>query len=201
MLLQAFARVAAAREDVDLVLVGDGPLRETLTDLSGSLGIKGRVRFLGVRADVPDILRALDVFALTSLSEAASLTLLEAMASGIPVVVTAVGGNPELVRHGVDGLHVSRGDAAGTATAILQILSDPDLASRMGKAGRQRVVERHQLDATVAAYLRLYRNLCSSHPCRDRRHDRRNHHSDSGQNDEKLESPDRHGLLGSERLG
>ena len=133
MLLQAFARVASAREDVDLLLVGDGPLRETLTDLSVSLGLECRVRFLGIRADVPEILRALDVFALTSVSEAASLTLLEAMASGLPVVVTAVGGNPELVRHGIDGLHVPRGDASATATAILQILDDPSLASTNGQ--------------------------------------------------------------------
>ena len=164
MLLHAFARVAAAREDVDLLLVGDGTLRNTLSDLCRSLGLEGRVRFLGVRADVPEILRALDVFALTSVSEAASLTLLEAMASRVPVVVTAVGGNPELVRHGVDGLHVPRGDAGATADSILQILDDPYLASRMGRAARQRVEERYQLDATVAAYLRLYRNLCLSQP-------------------------------------
>ncbi len=164
MLLHAFARVAAAREDVDLLLVGDGPLRETLTDLARSLEIESRVRFLGIRADVPEILRALDVFALTSLSEAASLTLLEAMASGVPTVVTAVGGNPELIRQGIDGLHVPRGDAGATATAILQILNDPSAASRMGKAARERVVERYQLESTVWAYLRLYADLCSSHP-------------------------------------
>jgi glycosyltransferase involved in cell wall biosynthesis len=175
MLLNAFAQVATAREDVDLLLVGDGPLRETLTDLTRSLAIEGRVRFLGIRADVPDILRALDVFALTSVSEAASLTLLEAMASRVPVVVTAVGGNPELVRHGVDGLHVPRGDDGATAAAILQILGDPDSASRMGRAGRQRVAERFQLDAAVAAYIQLYRNLCTSPKNRDGREDRCNH--------------------------
>jgi glycosyltransferase involved in cell wall biosynthesis len=183
MLLRAFARVATAREDVDLLLVGDGPLRETLTDLSRSLGIERRVRFLGIRADVPDILRALDVFALTSVSEAASLTLLEAMASGVPVVVTAVGGNPELVRHGTDGLHVPRGDASATAEAILQILSDPVTASDMGKSGRQRVVERYQLDNSVAAYLKLYRDLCSPHQNGNRHDDRAERH-DSCQSDE-----------------
>jgi L-malate glycosyltransferase len=164
MLLHAFAQVAAAREDVDLLLVGDGPLRETLTELCHSLGIAARVRFLGIRADVPEILRALDVFALTSVSEAASLTLLEAMASGVPVVVTAVGGNPELVRHGIDGLHVPRGDASATANALLLILGDPSIAARMGQAARQRVVEHYQLDSTVAAYYRLYQQLCLSHP-------------------------------------
>jgi glycosyltransferase involved in cell wall biosynthesis len=164
MLLRAFARVAAARDDVDLLLVGDGPLRAMLTELCGSLGVDGRVHFLGVRTDVSDLLRAMDVFALTSLSEAASLTLLEAMASGVPVVVTAVGGNPELVRHGIDGLHVARGDDGATASAILQVLGEPSLASSMGKAARERVVQRFQLGATVEAYIKLYRDLCRSHP-------------------------------------
>lgn len=159
MLLHAFAEVAAARADVDLLLVGDGPLRGTLTELVRSLGLESRVHFLGVRSDVPDILQAIDVFALTSLSEAASLTLLEAMAVGVPVVVTAVGGNPELVRHGIDGLHVPRGDAGATARALLQILADPAAASVMGCSARQRVVERYQLDATVKAYLALYQKL------------------------------------------
>jgi L-malate glycosyltransferase len=201
MLLRAFARVATARDDVDLLLVGDGPLRETLRDLALSLGIHDRVRFLGIRADVPDILPALDVFALTSLSEAASLTLLEAMASGVPVVVTAVGGNPELVRNGIDGICVPRGDVGATARAILQILGDPTSASKMGRAARERVVERYQLDATVAAYIQLYRYLCASPKNRDGREERRNHHHDCRQGSEKLESADRDGLLGNERRG
>ncbi len=201
MLLHAFARVASARDDVDLLLVGDGPLRGTLTDLCRSLGIEGRVQFLGIRADVPEILRALDVFALTSLSEAASLTLLEAMASGIPVVVTAVGGNPELVRHGVDGLHVPRGDAAAAAAAMLQILSDPSLASQMGRAAHQRVVERYQLDATVAAYLSLYQKLCPSTQKQNRRDDHPARHNDSRRRNEKLESADCDRLLGNEHFG
>jgi len=159
MLLHAFAGVAAARADVDLLLVGDGALRGDLEELVRSLGLESRVHLLGVRSDVPDILRALDVFALTSLSEAASLTLLEAMASGLPVVVTAVGGNPELVRLGIDGLHVPRGDAGATARALLRILDDPAAASVMGSSARQRVVEHYQLEATITAYIRLYKAL------------------------------------------
>ncbi len=159
MLLHAFAAVAAAQADVDLLLVGDGDLRGKLTELVGSLGLASRVHFLGVRSDVPEILRALDVFALTSVSEAASLTLLEAMATAVPVVVTAVGGNPELVRPGVDGLHVPRGDAQATAQALLSILADPAAAAAMGSAGRQRVIDHYQLDAAVNAYLALYQKL------------------------------------------
>ena len=135
MLLDAFAAVAAARPDVDLLLVGDGPLRGDLESSVDHLGIRGRVRFLGVRSDVAEVLRAVDLFALTSVSEAASLTLLEAMASRLPVVVTAVGGNPEIVRNGVEGLLVPRGDAAAAAVALLRLLNDPAAAAAMGAAG------------------------------------------------------------------
>jgi N-acetyl-alpha-D-glucosaminyl L-malate synthase BshA len=159
MLLRAFALVAAARADVDLLLVGDGPLRPDLEGLVRQLGIATRVRFLGVRSDVPDVLRAADVFALTSVSEAASLTLLEAMACAVPVVVTEVGGNPEMVRHEVEGLLVPRGDAAAAAAALLRLLDDPAEAAVLGAAGRARVLERYRLERTVRSYLRLYRRL------------------------------------------
>jgi glycosyltransferase involved in cell wall biosynthesis len=158
-LLHAFARIAAARDDADLLLAGDGPLRGELEALVERLGITGRVRFLGVRSDVPELLRAVDAFTLTSVSEAASLTLLEAMASRLPVVVTAVGGNPEIVRDGVEGLLVPRGDVAATADAFLCLLGDPAAAAAMGEAGRARVEERYQLSRTINAYWRLYQQL------------------------------------------
>ena len=159
MLLRAFRGVADRRPDVDLLLVGDGPLRPDLERLTRELRLEVRVRFLGVRRDVPDILRAVDIFALTSICEAASLTLLEAMASGLPVVVTAVGGNPEIVRPGREGLLVPRGDAEATAAAFLRLLAEPAAAVAMGAAGRARVQERYQLGQTVSAYLRLYEKL------------------------------------------
>jgi glycosyltransferase involved in cell wall biosynthesis len=108
---------------------------------------------------VPDILQAIDVFALTSLSEAASLTLLEAMAASRPVVVTAVGGNPEIVRDGREGLLVPRGNSEATAAALLQLLNAPDTAAAMGTAGRTRVENRYKLDRTVQHYLHLYQQL------------------------------------------
>lgn len=156
MLIRAFGRVASARSDVDLLLVGDGDLRVDLTQQVESLGIASRVRFLGIRQDVADILRAIDVFTLSSVSEAASITLLEAMATATPVVVTAVGGNPELVRDGIDGLLVPRGDDAAMAQALLRILGDAALARRMGDAGRHEVEARFQLSHTIDAYARLY---------------------------------------------
>jgi glycosyltransferase involved in cell wall biosynthesis len=158
-LLRGFAAVAAARPDVDLLLAGDGPLRPDLERLTAELGITGRVRFLGVRSDVPALLQASDLFALTSVSEAASLTLLEAMASGLAVVVTNVGGNPEIVRDRVEGLLVPRGDAAATTAAFLQLLDDPPKAAAMGAAGRARVEDRYQLQNTIDAYFALYQRV------------------------------------------
>ena len=163
-LLTAFATVAMARRDTDLLLVGDGPLRPALEKQVRDLGLVERVRFLGVRSDVPDLLRVADAFALTSLSEAASLTLLEAMASELPVVVTAVGGNPEIVRDGREGLLVPRGDTSAIAAALLSLLNDPSARGRMGKAGRERVRERYRLEQTVGAYWNLYQRLIPRHP-------------------------------------
>ncbi len=158
-LLRAFAGVAAARPESELLLVGDGPERPRLEALAQELGIFSRVRFLGVRADVPEILRAADLFALTSASEAAPLTLLEAMATALPVVATAVGGVPEIARDGVEGRLVPRADPSAAAAAMLELLDDRGRAAAMGRAGRARVEERYRLEDTVAAYGDLYERL------------------------------------------
>jgi glycosyltransferase involved in cell wall biosynthesis len=159
MLLRAFAEVAAGRPDVDLLLVGDGPMRGELEALAGTLGIADRVRFLGVRHDVPEILGVVDVFALTSISEAASLTLIEAMASRLPVVVTDVGGNPELARDGREGRLVPRGDAPAMARALLEVLDHPEFGSALGAAGQERARQKYRIGRTVDEYHRLYRRL------------------------------------------
>jgi glycosyltransferase involved in cell wall biosynthesis len=158
-LLRALAVVTAQRPDVDLLLAGDGPLRPDLEQLAQSLNIRPHVHFLGVRSDVPILMQAADVFALTSVTEAASLTLMEAMASGLPVVVTNVGGNPELVQNGVDGLLVPRADPQATGEAILRVLSDPALAADLGRRARQRAEQQFLLDQTIAEYATLYEKL------------------------------------------
>ena len=156
MLLRAFALVCHDVADVDLVLAGDGQLRATLERQAQELGMANRVQFLGVRGDVPNLLRAADMFALTSVSEGASITVLEAMASGVPSVVTNVGGNPELVRDGQDGLLVPRGDQRAAAAALQQLLRDPALTARLGASARQRALETFQLDRTIERYHARY---------------------------------------------
>ncbi|QJW97377.1 glycosyltransferase [Frigoriglobus tundricola] len=158
-LLRGFAQAASTLPDLDLLMVGDGPLREELEALARELRVPERVKFLGIRTDIPELMRAADAFALTSLSEAASLTLLEALASALPAIVTNVGGNPEIVRHEREGLLFPRGDANGCADAISRVFRNPELAARLGAAGRERAVERYQLDRTVEEYFRLYSRL------------------------------------------
>ena len=156
MLLRAFARVAATVPNVELLLAGDGALRGGLTAQAKQLGIAERVRFLGVRDDVPDLLRASDVFALTSISEAASLTLLEALACRLPVVVTAVGGNAEIVEHERHGLLVPRGDDEAAAAAIRYVLENRDRAAAMGETGYRHVSTFYRLEDTIEAYYQRY---------------------------------------------
>jgi glycosyltransferase involved in cell wall biosynthesis len=160
-LLRAFALTAADVPDADLLMVGDGPLRGDLERLARELKIEHRVHFLGVRSDIPDLLKAVDIFALTSVSEAASLTLMESMATGVPVVVTNVGGNPEIVRHEREGLLVDRGDAAGFAAAFRRLFQDHKLAKKLGLAGQIRASARYRLEQTIDNYHRLYRRLAN----------------------------------------
>ena len=161
-LLRGFALAAPQLPGVDLLMVGDGPLRHELELLAVELRIVDRVKFLGICSDIPAIMKAADAFALTSVSEAASLTLLEAMATGLPVVATNVGGNMELARHDHEGLLFPRADAAGFAAALVRLLAEPGLAAKLGDAGRARARARYQLSRTVEEYYALYRRLA---PC------------------------------------
>lgn len=158
-LLTAFARVAQHLPEVDLLLVGDGPLRAELEAQCRELGIADRVQFWGVRRDVARILQAADLFVLPSISEAASLTLLEAMACGRPVVVTDVGGNPEIVREGVDGLRVPRGDSVAMAAAIERLAGDAEQGASFGASARQRVCDVFDQSSAIRQFARLFEEL------------------------------------------
>lgn len=155
-LLDTFSKVAGKIDNTKLIIVGDGPLRKELTDYANGLGISDKVLFLGFRENIPDIINIFDVFVLSSLMEGVSLTLLEAMASELPIVATNVGGNPEVVIDGVTGFLVPPKEPEKTAEAIAKILQNPELAQKMGGAGRKRVEEKFSLERMVREYGELY---------------------------------------------
>jgi glycosyltransferase involved in cell wall biosynthesis len=158
-LLRAAALALRAEPSFRLEIVGDGPRFAALNQLARDLGISRQVSFLGEVAEVGDLLGRARMFVLPSLTEGISLSLLEAMAQGLPVVATAVGGTPEVVVDGQSGLLVPPVDPAALAAAMLRIWSDPELSRRMGAAARQRVEQDFNVAITTANYESLYQEL------------------------------------------
>jgi len=148
--LDAAARVAATHADVDFLVVGEGRLHDELVRRAGALGLDGRVRFTGVRHDVPALLAAADALALTSRWEGLPNVVIEAMATGAVPVATNVGGVRDLVTPDETGFIVPAGDPAAIAAALGAVLDDPDRAARMAIAGRRRV----EADFTIPAMVR-----------------------------------------------
>ena len=154
--LHLLKTVPGAGEKLRLVLIGDGPLRAQAAAMLAAENAGALAWLAGSRDDVPRLLRGLDVFVLPSLAEGISNTILEAMACGLPVVATRVGGNPELVIEGETGLLVSAADPVTLADAVGNYLHDPALARRHGRAGRERVERQFSLHAMVQRYLAVY---------------------------------------------
>ena len=152
----AIALQPALRERLRLVMVGEGPLRAQAQAILADAGASDLAWLPGERADVPDLMRSLHGFVLPSLAEGISNTILEAMASGLPVIATAVGGNAELVAHRRSGEIVPPDDAEAMAKALLRLAADPARAAAMGREGRTEVERRFSLQAMVAAYQGLY---------------------------------------------
>ncbi len=161
-LLDAYAQIRESGLRHLLVLVGDGPCRPDLEARAARPDLRGRVRILGERGDVPRLLAGFDVFALPSIAEGISNTVLEAMASGLPLVATRTGGNPELVEEGVTGRLVPVGDRAALAAALGAYLADPHLRTLHGKAGRQRAIDEFSLERMADRHRRLYAELAAA---------------------------------------
>lgn len=166
MLVDAFTallrQAPALRERARLVMVGDGPLRADCQQRLQQAGLAELAWLPGERSDVPAVMRGLHAFALPSLAEGISNTILEAMASGLPVAATAVGGNPDLVTEGRSGWLVPAADPEALAAALLRLAQDPERARAMGEAGRQRVEQDFSLRAMVARYQGLYDRCLAS---------------------------------------
>jgi sugar transferase (PEP-CTERM/EpsH1 system associated) len=162
-LLATLSSLAPRFPGLRLTVVGDGPLRASLEAQAASLGLTGRVSFTGARSDTPDLLRSFDLFVLPSVNEGISNTILEAMATGLPVVAGRVGGNPELVVDGVTGRLYDPADPEALEQALLPYLTDPALRRAHGEAARDRVVQNFSLDAMIARYQSLYDELLTEH--------------------------------------
>lgn len=159
-LLQAFARLRQQSDEyrrrLRLLLVGDGPLFQDLRQMAEELGIADEVWMPGDRKDIPELLRSMDLFVLPSLAEGISNTILEAMASGLPVVATQTGGTPELIEPGDNGFLVTVGDSVALAERLGYLVDNQDELARMGRAGRERVERYFNWDTTVESYLSVY---------------------------------------------
>jgi sugar transferase (PEP-CTERM/EpsH1 system associated) len=159
-LAAAFARALVLaptlRARLRLVMVGEGPLRAKAQALLENAGLSDLAWLPGERSDIADVMRGLHAFVLPSIAEGISNTILEAMASGLPVIATAVGGNADLVDDGRTGAIVPASDVDAMAAQLVALASAPDRARALGQAGRQRVVERFSLQAMVAAYQSVY---------------------------------------------
>lgn len=162
-LARAFVRALqlrpALRERLRLVLVGDGPLRGQVTEILRTAGVEALCWMPGERNDIPDVMRTLDCFALPSRSEGISNVILEAMASGLPVLATDVGGNAELLRPGCTGQIVPASDPEAMAQALLRMADDPERSAAMGRAAREDAVRRFGLNAMSGSYQHLYDRL------------------------------------------
>lgn len=154
--VQALHTAPALRGTLRLALVGDGPLRAECAALLAEAGLADLAWLPGERSDVPAVLRGLSAFVLPSLAEGISNTILEAMASGLPVVATDVGGNADLVAHGRTGTIVPSDDVTALADAIVALASKPAAAHAMGAAGRAAAEAQFSLRAMVAAYQDVY---------------------------------------------
>jgi glycosyltransferase involved in cell wall biosynthesis len=156
--VRALPRILAERPDAVAWVVGDGPLRASVEQAAAEAGLTGRVSFLGLRKDVPDVLSASDVTVHSSLREGLPRVVLEALAVGTPVVATAVGGVPDVLADGVNGLLVPPEDPAALAGAVLATLADPKAAARRAQAGRAALhpfSARQMLQEQHALYRRL----------------------------------------------
>src|SRR5712664_725090 len=161
LLLKAFAQGPASDPKAHLVLVGEGVLREQLEEQAKSLGLAGQVHFLGLRTDIPDVLGAMDVFVLSSDWEGNPLSVMEAMASGLPIVSTDAGGVPTLFERGKEGFIVARGDAQALGNSMASLVRDRETRVSLGRAAARRAKQNFDVSTMVQAYEELYEKLVS----------------------------------------
>jgi len=170
--LRAAACVSRIFPDARFLVVGDGPLREELSGLARHLGVSERVRFLGYRTDSRALMRLMDVLVVPSLTEGSPLIVLEAMAAGVPVVASAVGGIPDQIGHGEAGILVPPSDPDALGEALGALLQDPAYARRLGEAGRRRTENEFSHETLVRRIEAVYRAAIDGRISRDAREEK-----------------------------
>ncbi|HSJ75998.1 MAG TPA: glycosyltransferase [Gemmatimonadales bacterium] len=159
-MLHAFAQVCQSDSNAVLLLVGHGSLQEETESLAHSLGLGDRIRFLGVRSDVPEVMAAADGYVMSSAWEGMPIALLEAAAAGLPIVATRVGGNHEVVRDGESGFLVPPRDHDALGRAMLRLMEQtPERLRDMGERGREHVRVHYGLARVVERWQDLYRQV------------------------------------------
>jgi glycosyltransferase involved in cell wall biosynthesis len=162
-LLRAAEGLVQTRRPWRLAIAGDGPELPNLTAfVNARASVRERVLFLGKSAAVPEVLNAMDVFVISSLTEGISNSLLEAMATGLPVVASATGGNPEVVLAGASGLLFPVGDVRRLTECLLTLEANKDLCLRLGEGARRRVREEFSIDTMARKYESVYESLGSA---------------------------------------
>jgi glycosyltransferase involved in cell wall biosynthesis len=162
LLLEAFAQGPATDPHTHLLIVGEGELELGLRKMASTLGLADKVHFYGVRNDIPEILGAADVFVLASEWEGNPLSIMEAMASGTPVISTAVGGVPGLIEDGRSGLLVPRGDVKALAHAMRYMVQNPEIRADMGEDSRKRAIEHFDVRVMARLYEDLYERVLAA---------------------------------------
>jgi glycosyltransferase involved in cell wall biosynthesis len=160
-LIEAAALIPEANKRLKVVIVGEGACLQELMELARERGLEN-ITFTGFRSDIPELMKSFDIFVLPSLSEGLSSSILEAMASSLPVIASNVGGIPELVRDGENGLLVAPADPAALAEAIRRLAQDPEDSLRMGRQGRKQVEDRFAMEHKILKTEELCRSLLSS---------------------------------------
>ena len=158
-LLKAFAELLASFPDLRLLIVGSGPLDEELRSEARELAIEENIIFTGARRDVPEVLKAIDIFAMPSLWEGFPVSLLEAFATGLPVVATPVGGVADAIERNLSGLLVEPEDVQGLKYALTKLLEDKEFAASLGKEARAVVEDRFSVTTMLDSMTSLYKDI------------------------------------------
>lgn len=158
-LLEAFHRLLVSQKNALLAMIGDGPEKNSLVAMAEALGIAGRVRFLGFKKNPAPYLSLSDIYVCSSIVEGWSLAVAEAMHSGLPIVATRVGANPDIIEHGMDGYLVEPGDSAGLATAMEETIMRRNDWPEMGRKARAVMLQHYDIQKTANAYTALYAEM------------------------------------------